>query len=117
MLFRSANLKVTTKKKLTVVTSKTREKESKQIATKGHQVIITLNIIRFSSGSSVGKQCICNAGDLGSMPWLGRSPAEGHDNPLQYSCLEKSMDRGIWWTTVHEVASVRHNLVTKPQPG
>ncbi|CAM9583276.1 unnamed protein product, partial [Rangifer tarandus platyrhynchus] len=66
--------------------------------------------------SSIGKESISNAGDLGSVPSLGRSPAEGHDNPFQYSCLEKSMDRGTWWTTVHEVARVEHNLVTKPPP-
>ena len=39
-------------------------------------------------GSSAGKESTCNAGDLGSIPGLGRSPAGGHDNPLQYSCLE-----------------------------
>ena len=37
-----------------------------------------------------------NAGDLGSIPGLGRSPGEGNGNPLQYSCLENSMDRGAW---------------------
>ena len=37
---------------------------------------------------------ICSAGDLGSIPGLGRSPGEGNGNPLQYSCLENSMDRG-----------------------
>ena len=36
-------------------------------------------------------------------PWSGRSPREGHGNPLQYSCLENPMDRGAWWTTVHRV--------------
>ena len=41
-------------------------------------------------GSSVGKEPACNVGDLGSIPGLGRSPGEGHGNPLQYSCLEKS---------------------------
>ena len=46
----------------------------------------------------------CNAGILGSNPRLGRSPGEGHGNPLQYSCLENPMDRGAWETTVHEVA-------------
>ena len=40
------------------------------------------------SGSSAGKQSACNAGDLSSIPWLGRSPGEGHGSPLQYSCLE-----------------------------
>ena len=38
-------------------------------------------------------------GDLDSIPWSGRSPGEGHDNPLEYSCLENSMDRGTWWAT------------------
>ena len=37
-----------------------------------------------------------NAGDLGSIPGLGRSPGEGNGNPLQYSCLENPMDRGAW---------------------
>ena len=45
-----------------------------------------------------------NEGDLGSIPGLGRSPAGGHGNPLQYSCLEKPMDRGAWWATVRGVA-------------
>jgi len=42
--------------------------------------------------------------DLGSVPGLGRFPEEGHGNPLQYSCLENSMDRGAWWATVHGIA-------------
>ena len=46
----------------------------------------------------------CSTGDLGSIPELGRSPGEGHSNPLQYSCLENSMDRGAWQATVHRVA-------------
>ena len=40
-----------------------------------------------------------NAGDLGSIPGLERSPGEGNGNPLQYSCLENFMDRGAWWAT------------------
>ena len=40
---------------------------------------------------------------LGSVPGLGRSPQEGHDNPLQYSCLENPMDRGAWQAAVHRV--------------
>ena len=40
-------------------------------------------------------------GDVGSIPWLGRSPGEENGNPLQYSCLENPMDRGPWWATVH----------------
>ena len=42
-------------------------------------------------------------GDTGSVPGLGRSPGGGNGNPLQYSCLEISMDRGAWWATVHGV--------------
>ena len=42
-----------------------------------------------------------NEGDEDSIPGLGRSLAEGNGNPLQYSCLENSMDRGAWWATVH----------------
>ena len=42
-----------------------------------------------------------NAGDLGSIPELGRTPREGNGNPLQYSCLENSMDRVAWLATVH----------------
>ena len=48
-----------------------------------------------------------NAGDIrdtGSIPGLGRSPGEGNDNPLQYSCLENPMDRGAWRATVHGVS-------------
>ena len=44
--------------------------------------------------SSVGKESACNAGDLGLIPGLGRSPGEGHGNPFQHSCLENPMDRG-----------------------
>ena len=48
-----------------------------------------------------------NAGDVrdaGSIPGSGRSPGGGHDNPLQYSCLESPMDRGAWWAMVQRVA-------------
>ena len=44
-----------------------------------------------------------DAGDTGSVPGSGRSPGGGHRNPLQYSCLVSSMDRGAWWATVHGV--------------
>ena len=44
-----------------------------------------------------------NAGDEGLIPGSGRSPGEGHGNPLQYSCLGNPMDRGAWWATVHGV--------------
>ena len=47
--------------------------------------------------------------DTGSIPGSGRSLGKGHDNPLQYSCLENPMDRGTWKATVHGVAKVRHD--------
>ena len=46
-------------------------------------------------GGSDGKETACNVGDLGSIPGLGRCPAGGHGNPLQYFCLENSIDRGV----------------------
>ena len=61
------------------------------------------SIVNFPSGSD-GKASACNAGDLGSIPESGRFPAEGNYNPLQYSCLENSMDRETWQATVHGVA-------------
>ena len=45
-----------------------------------------------------------NTGDAGLTPELGRSPGEGDGNPLQYSCLENPIGRGIWWVTVHGVS-------------
>ena len=54
----------------------------------------------------------CNAGDPGSIPGLGRSSAERKGYPLQYSCLENSMDREAWWVTVHGVARIGYDLVT-----
>ena len=57
-----------------------------------------------------GKESACNAEHLGSIPELGRSLGEGNGNPLQYSCLENSMDRGAWWATVHKVAKSRIRL-------
>ena len=54
-----------------------------------------------------------SAGDLGLIPGSERPPGEGNGNPLQYSCLENPMDRGAWQATVHRVARVGHDLVTK----
>ena len=56
----------------------------------------------FPGGLAV-KNLPANAGDAGSIPESGRSPEEGNDNPLQYSCLENSMDREAWWATVYRV--------------
>ena len=52
-------------------------------------------------GGPVVKIPPANTGDSGSIPGLGRSPEIGNGNPLQYSCLENSMDREAWWTIVH----------------
>ena len=63
--------------------------------TKEHICLYKLFLI--ASGfphSSFGKESACNAGDLGSIPGLGRSPGEGNGNPLQYSCLENYMEKG-----------------------
>ena len=61
-----------------------------------------------------GNESACNTGDLGSIPGLGRSPGEGNDNPLQYSCLGNPMDTGAWQAP-WDHKRVRHNLVTKQQ--
>ena len=53
------------------------------------------------SGGSGGKEPTCNVEDLSPNPVLGKSPGGGHGNPLQYSCLENSMDRRAWQATVH----------------
>ena len=55
---------------------------------------ICISVMNFSTGGSVVENLPANAGDLGSIPGLGRFPGEGHGNPLQYSCLEDPMDRG-----------------------
>ena len=55
-------------------------------------------------GGSDGKEFTYDAGDLGLIPGLGRSPGEGNGNPLQYSCLENPLDRGSWRAKVHGVA-------------
>ena len=62
---------------------------------------------------SFGQESACKAGDPGSVSGLGRSPGEGNGNPLQYSCLKNSMDRGAWQLTVHGVTRVRHDLVAE----
>ena len=54
-------------------------------------------------GGSDGKESACNAGGPGLIPESGRSPGEGNGYPLQYSCLENSMNRGAWQATVHGV--------------
>ena len=60
--------------------------------------------------STEGKASACNAGDLGSIPGLGRSPGEGNGYPLQYSCLRNPMDREAWQGTVHGVTKSQTRL-------
>ena len=61
-------------------------------------------LLRGVPGGSIGEEPASNAGDPGSIPGLRRCPGEEHGSPLQYSCLENSMDRGAWLATVQEVA-------------
>ena len=60
-------------------------------------------------GDSDGKESTCNAGDLGLIPGLRRSPGERYCCSLQYSCLENSMDRGSWQVTVRGVTKSQHD--------
>ena len=61
-------------------------------------------------GGSNGKESACNAGNLGLIPRLGRTPGEWNGYPLQYSCLEYSMDRGAWQATVQGVEKSQTQL-------
>ena len=70
-------------------------------------IIIIKYLIIWLPSSSDGKVSACNAGNPGLIPGLARSPGEGNGNPLQYSWLENSMDRGVWRATVHEVGKSR----------
>ena len=65
--------------------------------------IVTMGLLGFPGGSVV-KNLPVNAGDVGLIPESGRSPGEGNGNPLQCCHLGNSLDRGAWWSTVHEVA-------------
>ena len=62
-----------------------------------------MTVTSLFTNTADGKESACSAGDLVSIPDLGRSSGEGNGNPFQYSCLENSMDRGAWWATVHGV--------------
>ena len=68
-----------------------------------------LGEVGFPSGSD-SKESACIAGELRSIPGSGRCPGEGIGYPLQYSCLENSMDSGSWWATVHGVPKSRTRL-------
>ena len=70
---------------------------------------MSLAFYRFPGGSD-SKASARDTGDLGSIPGSERSSGKGNGNPLQYSYLEKSMDGGVWWATVHGVAKSRTRL-------
>ena len=72
-------------------------------------MLMVLNISVGFPGGSDGKEPACNSGDLGSMPWLGRSSGEGNDHPLQYSGLEYSMDKKPGRLQSTGSQRVRHN--------
>ena len=68
-------------------------------------------VLNIHPGASLVAQMVKNSPanegdirDVGLVPGVGKSPGGGHDNQLQYSCLENSMDTGTWWATVHGVA-------------
>ena len=69
-------------------------------------VAVDLEIPGFPGGSD-GKASACNTEDPGSIPGSETSSEEGNGYPLQYSCLENSVDRGAWWATVHGVEKSR----------
>ena len=66
-------------------------------------------LLDFPAGSE-SEETACSLGDLGLIPGLGRSPGGGNGNPLQYSSLENSVDRGVWWATVHGVTKGQTQL-------
>ena len=79
----------------------------------GHDWVTSLSLSQVNWASLI-KSSACNAGDLGSIPGLGRSTGEGNAYPFQYSCLDNPMVRGAWRAIVHRVERVRHGLATKP---
>ena len=68
-------------------------------------------------GGSDSKESVCEVGDLGSIPGLGRSPGEENGNPRQYSCLENSMDRGVQQATGHGVTKSQTIVHGAPESG
>ena len=90
------------------------------VGLQGHMVALFLvflrslhTVLQASQGALVVKNLPANAGDVAdadSIPGSGRSPGEGNCNPLQYSCLENSMDRGAWWVIVQGVAKNQAQL-------
>ena len=81
------------------------------MSSKNHSVVSLGDIFsrHIQLGVSDGKESACNTGDPVSIPRSERSPVEGSGYPLQYSCLENSMDREAWQATVLGVARVSHD--------
>ena len=86
---------------------------SRQVKRAGYK-LYRRQTLSFPGGSVVSA---CQAGDVGSIPGLGRSPGEGNDNLLQYSCLENPMDQGVWQAAVHRGAKTCIWLSTHPRGG
>ena len=82
-----------------------------------HALMLGINNVSCFPGGSVSKESTCNAGHLGLIPGLGRSPGGGHGNPLQCSCPENPMGRGAWQATAHGVAKSWHSWATKHSTG
>ena len=83
------------------------EKDTKKEYMCIYTMYIHIHIDTGFLGGSDGQGSPCNVGDLGSIAGLGRFPGEGKGYPLQYSCLQISMDREAWWATVHGVTKSR----------
>ena len=83
--------------------------ERKEVERRGRATVDKMTSLGLPGGSD-SKESACSAGDLGLIPGLGRSPGEENGNSLQYSCLENSMDKGVWWATIHGVAKSQTRL-------
>ena len=84
-----------------------------QLSLKGSQYFQCRRVYKGFPGGASDKEPTCQyrrCKSAGSTPWLGRSPEEGHGNPLQYSCLKNPMNRGAWWAAVHGVTKSQTQL-------
>ena len=74
-----------------------------------HTCIVLVGIMAGFPNDSACKESVCNAGDTGSIPGSGITPGGGNGDPLQYSCLKNSMDRGTWQATFQRVTKSRQD--------
>ena len=72
-----------------------------QKVNRGQTEVEKVFLMDYFPGGSDAKESACNGGALGLIPGSGKFPGEGNGNPLQYSCLENPMDRGVWRAMVH----------------